>query len=157
MFINFHNNSKIQIEVIFEPKINRIVLIPDQEKLSESKLDFNYIYDELKSILEKKDGNLSLYSNIHIQLNKKQSLLSPHDQMVPIKKYKTMNLDLENITTADYKLNKNSDFDLVNNIKNENELIANLSFIQNISFSNSWGYAPNSENDIRKKIKEKNF
>ena len=156
MFINFHNNSKIQIEVIFEPKINRIVLIPDQEKLSESKLDFNYIYDELKSILEKKDGNRSLYSNIHIQLNKKQSLLSPHDQMVPIKKYKTMNLDLENITTADYKLNKNSDFDLVNNIKNENELIANLSFIQNISFSNSWGYAPNSENDIRKKIKEKN-
>ena len=42
MFIPFYKNSKIQVEVIFEPKINRIVLIPDQEKLSESKLDFNY-------------------------------------------------------------------------------------------------------------------
>jgi len=70
MFIPFYKNSKIQVEVIFEPKINRIVLIPDQEKLSESKLDFNYIYNELKTILIKKDKNLLLYSKIHIQLNK---------------------------------------------------------------------------------------
>ena len=156
MYIPFRKNSKIQIKVIFEPKINRIVLIPDQEKLSESKLDFYYIYNELKSILAKKDKNLLLYSNIHIQLNKNQSLLSPHDQMIPIKKYKTMNLDLENINTADYKSNKNPNFDLINNIKNENELITYLSFIQNISFNNSWGYSPNNENDISEKIKEKN-
>ena len=62
MFIPFYKNSESQVKVIFEPKINRVVLIPDQEKLSESKLDFNYIYNELQSILLKKDENLLLYS-----------------------------------------------------------------------------------------------
>ena len=156
MFIPFYKNSKIQVEVIFEPKINRIVLIPDQEKLSESKLDFNYIYNELKTILIKKDKNLLLYSKIHIQLNKKHALISPHNKMTPIKKYKIMNLNLENINTADYNQNQNFDFDLINKIKNENELITHLSFIQNISFKDSWGYSPNSQNDIRKKIKSNN-
>lgn len=156
MFIPFYKNSKIQVEVIFEPKINRIVLIPDQEKLNESKLDFDYIYNELKTILIKKDKNLLLYSKIHIQLNKKHALISPHNKMTPIKKYKIMNLNLENINTADYNQNQNFDFDLINKIKNENELITHLSFIQNISFKDSWGYSPNSQNDIRKKIKSNN-
>ena len=76
--------------------------------------------------------------------------------MTPIKKYKIMNLNLENINTADYNQNQNFDFDLINKIKNENELITHLSFIQNISFKDSWGYSPNSQNDIRKKIKSNN-
>ena len=80
MFIPFYKNSESQVKVIFEPKINRVVLIPDQEKLSESKLDFNYIYNELKTILIKKDKNLLLYSKIHIQLNKKLALISPHNK-----------------------------------------------------------------------------
>ena len=101
MFIPFYKNSESQVKVIFEPKINRVVLIPDQEKLSESKLDFNYIYNELQSILLKKDETLLLYSKIHIQLNKKHALISPHNKMTPIKKYKIMNLNLENINTAD--------------------------------------------------------
>ncbi|SVC53862.1 uncharacterized protein METZ01_LOCUS306716, partial [marine metagenome] len=84
------------IEIIFEPKIKRIVLIPRKIKKTSSEenkqlLDFKLLYSKFRQILNKHNINIDEYKVIHIQLNKFLSQLPPHNTMIPIKTYKKMN------------------------------------------------------------------
>ena len=146
------------IEIIFEPKIKRIVLIPRKIKKTSSKenkqiLDFKLLYSKFRQILNKHNINIDEYKVIHIQLNKFLSQLPPHNTMIPIKTYKKMNLDLLKLKPAIYQgINSNH----IVNIKNENHLIENLHLIQNASLKDSWGFSPNSIKEIKNKIQSKN-
>ena len=146
------------IEIIFEPKIKRIVLIPEKIKKTSSEkdkqfLDFKLFYSKFRHILNKHNINIDEYKVIHIQLNKALSQLPPHNTMMPIKTYKKMNLNLVKLKSEIYQ-NINSNH--VVNIKNENHLIENLRLIQNASFKDSWGFSPNSIKEIKNKIQSKN-
>ena len=81
------------IEIIFEPKIKRIVLIPEKIKKTSSEknkqfLDFKLFYSKFRHILNKYNINIDEYKVLHIQLNKALSKLPPHNTMMPIKTYK---------------------------------------------------------------------
>ena len=108
------------IEIIFEPKIKRIVLIPRKIKKTSSEknkqlLDFKLLYSKFRQILNKHNINIDEYKVIHIQLNKFLSQLPPHKTMMPIKTYKKMNLDLLKLKPAIYQnINSNN----IVNIKN---------------------------------------
>ena len=146
------------IEIIFEPKIKRIVLIPGKIKKTSSEkdkqfLDFKLFYSKFRHILNKHNINIDEYKVIHIQLNKALSQLPPHNTMMPIKTYKKMNLDLVKLKSEIYQ---NINFNHIVNIKNENHLIENLHLIQNASFKDSWGFSPNSIKEIKNKIQSKN-
>ena len=96
------------IEIIFEPKIKRIVLIPRKIKKTSSEenkqlLDFKLLYSKFRQILNKHNINIDEYKVIHIQLNKFLSQLPPHNTMMPIKTYKKMNLDLVKLKSEIYQ------------------------------------------------------
>ena len=148
------------MEIIFEPKIKRIVVIPKESdknnsKNHNSKIDFNYVYKKLKSIIQKEDNEKIIYKQIHIQLDQAQSQTPPHDTMLPVKTYKTMISSL-NAEINSVKNPNDNFFDSIINIKNEKELIKNLHVIQNAAFKDSWGFSPNSITDITNKIQSSN-
>ncbi len=151
---SLHNGH---IEIIFEPKIKRIVLIPKELEKNSSEnnkeLDFKLIYSKFSQILNKHNINIHEYKVIHIQLNKSLSKLPPHNSMKPVKTYKKMNLNLVKLKSKTYcELDSNH----IVNIKNENHLINNLHLIQNASFIDSWGFSPNSIKEIKNKIRSNN-
>jgi len=158
---NIENHSpkdNEHIEIIFEPKIKRIVLIPKEIKKTSSEknkqiIDFELFYSKFRQILNKHNININEYKVIHIQLNKFLSQLPPHSSMIPIKTYKKMSLDLLELKS---EINQNINSNHIVNIKNEKQLIENLHLIQNISFKDSWGFAPNSIKEIKSKIQSEN-
>tara|TARA_B100000700_G_scaffold40755_1_gene41324 strand:- start:5245 stop:6018 length:774 start_codon:yes stop_codon:yes gene_type:complete len=154
MFVPYKNNSLMQFEVILEPKINRVVLVSKSYYEDEDLIDFEYITNKLKLILNTEDHGCSNYYKIHIQLNEKQLLQEPFKKMNPIKKYQTMGLNLSNIKNR-INQKKNNDFEIVN-IINKKDLVSKLHKIQNIAFENSWGYSPNTKDQIIKKIESNN-
>ena len=83
---SLHNGH---IEIIFEPRIKRIVLIPKEIEKNSSdnnkEMDFTLIYSKFSQILNKHNINIDEYKLIHIQLNKSLSKLSPHNSMKPVK------------------------------------------------------------------------
>jgi len=156
---NIKNNSSNNghIEIIFEPIIKRIVLIPKEIEIISSennmKMDFKLIYSKFREILNKHNINIDEYKVIHIQLNKSLSKLPPHNSMKPVKTYKKMNLNLIKLKSKTYS---EIDSKHIVNIKNENHLINNLHLIQNASFIDSWGFSPNSVKDIKNKVQSDN-
>ena len=48
MFVPYKNNSLLQFKVIFEPKINRIVLVSESYPEYKDLIDFDYITSNLK-------------------------------------------------------------------------------------------------------------
>ena len=147
MFVPYKNNSLMQFKVIFEPKINRMVLVSESYPEYKDLIDFDYITSNLKLILKTEDPKGSNYSKIHIQLNESQSSQKPFKKMNPIKKYQTMVLNLSNFKSS-INQNKHNDFEIVN-ITSKNDLVSKLNKIQNIAFENSWGYSPNTKDEIK--------
>ena len=119
-----------------------------------SLIDFDYITSNLKLILKTEDPKGANYSKIHIQLNESQSSQKPFKKMNPKKKYQTMVLNLSNFKSS-INQNKHNDFEIVN-ITSKNDLVSKLNKIQNIAFENSWGYSPNTKDEIIKKIESNN-
>ena len=154
MFVPYKNNSLMKFKVIFEPKINRIVLVSKSYSKDKDLIDFDYITSKLKVILKTEDPKGANYSKIHIQLNESQSSQKPFKKMNPIKKYQTMVLNLSNFKSS-INQNKHNDFEIVN-ITSKNDLVSKLNKIQNIAFENSWGYSPNTKDEIIKKIESNN-
>ena len=74
--------------------------------------------------------------------------------MNPVKKYQIMVLNLSNFISS-INQKKHNDFEIVN-IINKSDLVSKLNRIQNIAFENSWGYSPNTKNQIIKKIESNN-
>ena len=152
---NIKNNSSNNghIEIIFEPIIKRIVLIPKEIEIISSennmKMDFKLIYSKFREILNKHNINIDEYKVIHIQLNKSLAKLPPHNSMKPVKTYKKMNLNLIKLKSEAYS---EADPNHIVNIKNQNHLINNLHLIQNASFIDSWGFSPNSIKEIKEKV-----
>ena len=152
---NIKNNSSNNghIEIIFEPIIKRIVLIPKEIEIISSennmKMDFKLIYSKFRQILNKHNINIDEYKVIHIQLNKSLSKLPPHNLMKPVKTYKKMNLNLDKLKSEAYS---EVDSNYIVNIKNEKHLINKLQLIQNASFLDSWGFSPNSIKEIKDKV-----
>ena len=107
-FTNIKNNSSNNgyIEIIFEPRIKRIVLIPKEIAPNSSenniKIDFKLIYSKFRQILNKHNINIDEYKVIHIQLNKSLAKLPPHNSMKPVKTYKKMNLNLIKLKSEAY-------------------------------------------------------
>ena len=154
MYVPYKNNSLMKFEVIFEPKINRIVLVSKSYSKDKDLIDFDYITSKLKVILKTEDPQGSNYSQIHIQLNEAQSFQEPFKKMNPVKKYQIMVLNISNFTPS-INQKKHTDFEIVN-IINNNDLVSKLHKIQNIAFENSWGYSPNTKDQIIKKIESNN-
>ncbi len=151
---SLHNDH---IEIIFEPRIKRIVLIPKEIEKNSSennkKIDFKLIYSKFSQTLNENNININEYKVIHIQLNKSLSKLPPHNSMKPVKTYKKMNLNLIKLKSKTYS---EIDSNHIVNIKNENHLINNLHLIQNASFIDSWGFSPNSVKEIKNKVQSDN-
>jgi len=150
--IEIDSSNNEHIEIIFEPRIKRIVLIP-REIEDNKKLDFHLIYSKFRQILNKNNINIHEYNVIHIQLNKSLSKLPPHNSMKPIKTYKKMKLNLVKLNSQSYSEVYSNH---IVNINNENHLIKNLHLIQNASFIDSWGFSPNSIKEIKNKIQSDN-